>query len=394
MYYDINDPDYRFRFAGYEDCFHNVTATKILPEVLEERAYKKVYIVSSRTLNRTTEVVRDLEKCMGDKWIGTTDKVGEHAPIGNIIEAAKIIKAAGADVILGIGGGSVIDFVRFVQLCITEEIYDKQELLQVQAEIGPTFKIKYSTTKTPKIRNIIIPTTMSTAEWTSGGTPVVEETKLKAFFIVKLGAPEVIIYDPVITQKTPLNLLLSTAMRGLDHAINTRCAVMPHPIASITAEHAIKLYIENLPRLKKNIKDEEAMTNCQFATSLCGLGNMSAVHGFSHWMGHIIGPYASVGHSDTACVLMLAQAKWNEGYADEQYNRVKELLGREEPFYQILEELLTELEMPKSFKDLGVTSKQLDEMVPFAMEHRLVTKFNLRPIDTPEKVREILALGE
>jgi len=136
------------------------------------------------------------------------------------------------------------------------------------------------------------------------------------------------------------------------------------------------------------------MTNCQFATSLCGLGNMSAVHGFSHWMGHIIGPYASVGHSDTACVLMLAQAKWNEGYADEQYNRVKELLGREEPFYQILEELLTELEMPKSFKDLGVTSAQLDEMVPFAMEHRLVTKFNLRPIDTPEKVREILALGE
>jgi len=137
------------------------------------------------------------------------------------------------------------------------------------------------------------------------------------------------------------------------------------------------------------------MHNCQMATSFCGMGQLSAVHGDSHFMGHIIGPYAGVGHSDVACILMLSQAKWLEGHADKQYNRIKKLLGREEVlFHKILEELLEALEMPTRFNDIGVTSAQLDEMAPLAMDHPLLTKFNLRPLDTPAEVRKVLALGE
>ena len=137
------------------------------------------------------------------------------------------------------------------------------------------------------------------------------------------------------------------------------------------------------------------MKQCQLATSLSGLCQMQAVHGFSHWMVHIIGPYADVGHSDAACVCMLAQAKYFEGYADEQYNTFKKMLGREaEAFHEILEDLLTQLNMPRRFKDLNITSAQLDEMAPLSLEHPFLTKFNVRPIDTVEKVRAVLALGE
>jgi len=385
----------RFRFAGQEDVFFDVKATEMLPKMIEERGYQRVFIVSSRTLNRTTEVVRNLEKCLGSKHIGTTDKVGEHSPVNNVLAAAKQVRDIKADVLIAIGGGSVIDFTRFVQLCLTEEVYDKESLLAIQFQFKSDLSIQLSSTKTPAIRFICIPTTMSTAEWTLGGTPVIEETKLKARFAFKSGGPEIILYDPHVMVHTPLKLLLATAVRGLDHAINTRVALKPNPLADPMTDSAVKLFIENLPRIKKNQHDLEAMRNLQLATALSGLCQMQAIHGFSHWMVHIIGPYADVGHSEAACVCMVAQAKYFEGYADERYTIFKKSLGREEEtFHEILEDLLNQLEMPTRFKDLGITKEQLDEMAPLAMEHPFLTRFNVRPIDTPEKVRAVLALGE
>ena len=385
----------RFRFAGTEDVLHDVKAAEVVPKLVDEKGYKRVFIISSRTLNRTTDVVRNLEKCLGDRFIGITDKVGEHSPLNNVIEAAKTIKAANADVLLAIGGGSVIDFTRFVQLCLTEDVYDKESLIAIQAKIDKSFNFHFSSRKTPTLRYICIPTTMSTAEWTLGGTPVVEETKLKIFLIFKHAGPEVIIYDPEVMLHTPLSLLLKTAIRGLDHAINTRVALRPNPMADPMTDKAIQLFVENLPLLYQNPTNLEVIKNCQMATALSGMSQMQAIHGFSHWMVHIIGPYAGVGHSEAACVCMLAQAKWLEGYVDEQYNSIKKLLGREgESFHEILEDLLQKINMPTRFSDINVSSDLLDEMAPMAMDHPLLTHFNIRPIDTPEKVRQVLSLGE
>ncbi len=392
----LENREYQFRFAGYEDVFHNVNATKILPRYLDDKDYRRVFIVASRSINTKTDIIRRLEACLGDKFVGLTDQVGEHAPLNDVIEAAKAASEADADVILGVGGGSVMDLCKVVQLCLAENCFDKQALLRFQSRIKPDFsEIIPGSKRQPTVRQIFIPTTMATAEWTAGSTPMDEDTHLKARYRVVLGAPRAIMYDPDIVARTPEKLLLSTAVRGLDHAINTRCAVLPHPMASTLAENAIKLFIENLPRLKKDRTDREAMHLCQLATSFCGMGQMTAVHGFSHWMVHIVGPYASVGHSNVACILMLAQAKWLDGYAEEQHSAIKRLLGRpDEPFHEILAELLRELEMPTSFPELGITSEQLDEMAPLALNHPLLAKFNLRSLETAEDVREVLALAE
>src|SRR5690606_5657167 len=105
----------------------------------------------------------------------------------------------------------------------------------------------------------------------------------------------------------------------------------PHPFASLLAEKAIQLYVENLPRLHDSA-DTEAFTNVQLATWYTGMGQMSVPHGFSHWMVHVVGPLAGVPHSDAACVLMLAQARWLEEYATEQHRRILGLLNRTESF--------------------------------------------------------------
>lgn len=162
------------------------------------------------------------------------------------------------------------------------------------------------------------------------GTPIDDQTQLKARFLVTDGAPRGIVYDPELLARTPLSLLLATGIRGLDHAINTVCSTQPHPFASLLAEKAIQLYVENLPRMR-NSEDSEAFSNCQLATWYTGMGQMSVPHGFSHWMVHIVGPLASVPHSEAACVLMLAQARWLENHAVSQHKNVRSLLGRKGP---------------------------------------------------------------
>jgi maleylacetate reductase len=385
----------RLIFGGCDDVYHNAEAAAVLPDIIRTRDYRRVFIISSRTINRKTPVVRVIEKSMDGFVVGLTDEVGEHAPLENVIKAAKAVRDARADAILAIGGGSVLDLAKVVALCITEKAFTCETLLAIQSKIDVAQKqITTSTYHWPEIPIIAIPTTMATAEWTFGATPMDEQSRLKARYNFFGAGPRIIIYDPEIVAQTPRRLLFATAVRGLDHAINTRCAVEPHPMASPIAEQAVKLFIENLPRLKANLSDRVAMTNCQLATSFSGITMAATIHGFSHWMVHVIGPYAGVGHSEAACILMLAQARWLEGYANEEHRALKRLLNREqEPLHKILKELLDRLEMPTTFQDIGVTSEQLDEMAPLALDHPLATKHNIRPIISAKDVRAVLELG-
>ncbi len=383
----------RSRFSGVDQVLLEARASEVLPRELRLMGYERVLIVCSKTLNTKTDVIRKIEKSLGETVVGTTDEVGEHAPWSNIFAAAKLAKKLNADVLLGVGGGSVIDFCKMVQLCISEDCFEKKEVFQYKnqwTDDGPVSGSKAA----PAIRQIIIPTTLATAEWTSGGTPVDEETRLKTLFYVPQSGPELILYDEEVLSQTPPHLLLSTAVRGLDHAINTRCAVVQHPMANTLTEEAIKLFIENMPLLKQNSQDLKVLRNCQLAAWYTGICQQSVMHGFSHFMVHVLGPYANVSHTDAACVLMLAQAKWLEGYTDEPHNAIKAKLGRpKETLHGILLDLLKRLDMSTTLNELGVEPALVEEMIQPALDYELVTTNNVRPIKTAADIRAVMNLA-
>lgn len=386
--------NHRYRFSGHELVLHDVEARQALPGVLARLGHERAFVVCSRSIRQKTSIVQGIVQALGDRLVGLTDEVGEHSPLGNVLAAARAIRAAGADVIVSIGGGSVMDMCKAIQLCISEDVYERDELLKFQFVLSEDGTEMLSTsTAAPAIRQIAIPTTLSTSEWTPVSTPINEETSLKARFAVPAGAPVAVIYDPVILAQTPARLLLSTGIRGLDHAINTACAASPHPFAGMLAERAIQLFIENLPLLGA-AGGREAYTNCQLAAWYTGMGQMSVAHGFSHWMVHVVGPYGSVPHSDAGCVLMLAQAKWLQGWAVEQHGRIGRLLGREDvPFHVVLHDVLTRLRMPLYLEDLGLTRRQVDEMIEPALQHPMITRNNIRPIQNEHDLRAILELA-
>lgn len=387
-------PNHRYRYSGHELIYHDVCASHLLPALVARLGYKRVFIVCSHTLNTTTPVVKRIRESLGQTVVGMTDRVGEHSPLRNILTAASTVRDSKADVIVSIGGGSVMDMCKAIQLCVSENVYRRDDLLKFQLILSADGTELLATSKAPPaIRQIAIPTTLSTSEWTPVTTPLDEETALKARFVVPSGAPIGIIYDPEILAQTPSRLLLSTGIRGLDHAINTACAASPHPFATLLAEQAIELFLHNLPLLHQT-ENRQAFTNCQLATWYTGMGQMSVAHGFSHWMVHIVGPYGSVPHSDAGCVLMLAQVKWLEGWAVKQHQRICRLLGQENtPFHLILEKFLERLGMPLTFDDLGLKRSQLEEMIEPALQHPMVRKNNIRPIQNESDLRAILELA-
>jgi maleylacetate reductase len=385
--------DYRYRFTGHERVLHNIPAEEGLDRTVDFFGYKRVFVVCSKTLNTRTDVIDRIRRRLGQRLVGLTDEVGEHSPLPNIIKAAHAIRSARADVIVSVGGGSVMDMCKAIQLCLSENVYERDALLRLQFVMSEDGTEMLSTSHAaPAIRQIAIPTTLATSEWTPVSTPVDPHTHQKARFVVPEGSPRAIIYDPSVLALTPTHLLLSTGIRGLDHAINTACSSAPHPFASLLAVKAIQLYFENLPLLK-DPTNLDAFSNCQLATWYTGMGQMSVPHGFSHWMVHVVGPMASIAHSDAACVLMLAQAKWLEGWAIEQHDKMREALSASGPFHKLLADLLHKLGMPTTLDDLGLTREQVASMVEPALRHPQVKLNNLRPITTAADIRAVVELA-
>ena len=381
---------------GIERVLHDVTASEALPALIDGLNHRRVFIVCSRTIRRETDIVIRIQAALGDRVVGLSDKVGEHSPIGNVLLAAASVRDAGADALVTIGGGSVLDFGKFIQLAVSEHAFDREALLRFPWKMSADGTEFLSTSSaSPALRQIAVPTTLATAEWTSAGTPIDETTRQKARLAIPRGVPQAIVYDPDILGQTPRRLLMSTGIRGLDHAINTLCAQAPNPFTSLLAEKAIALFVENLPRIYSDRGDRQALSNCQFATWCCGMGqmSMSALHGFSHFMVHVIAPYASIAHSDAACVMMLAQARWIEEGGGGHHDGIKHLLAiGNESFADVLEKLLEQLDLPTTLTELGIIDDHLDEVAALAAAHPLVTKYNIRPVNTAIDIRYILNL--
>ena len=376
----------RFHFpAGAEEVRFGGDVTRDVAALAEQFGYERPFIFSSRTLNRTTEVVDGIAGSLGTRLVGRSDRIGEHAPIANVIAAISEVREANADVLVCIGGGSVMDFGKFVQLGVTEGVRTREDLLALRVQEEPQLNWR------PDLRQITIPTTFSLSEWTPAGTPVDDVTGKKIILRVPDGVGRGIVYDPAVVRHTPAKLALVTAIRGLDHSINTVCSTVPNDLCTVLALQAITHFSTAIPLLAKGDVDA-ALPMLQRASWLGGVCQMSVPHGFSHFMVHVLAPWANIGHSETACVMMLAQARWFRDQGDPRLAAVAEAMGRPgETLDVILYDLLRDVGLPTTLGEIGIDREQIPEVIPHALAHPLLTLYNLRPITTADEVAAVLS---
>jgi maleylacetate reductase len=336
----------------------------------------RVFIVASKSLARETPVVRTIAAALGERHVGLFDRCIAHTPWPSVIEAAEAVRAAKPDLILTIGGGTPIDTVKILQICLAHGISDLAGLEGVRVA-----------SKASPVRQVVVPTTLSGAEFSNigGGTDL--RTRLKhAFSGADIGARSVIL-DPVVTTHTPEWLWLSTGMRGVDHAVEALCSVEANAYCDGLALHALRLFAQALPRTKAAPADLDARLACQQASWLAASTIGRVNYGASHGIGHALGAAADVPHGHTSCVMLPHVMRYNEGATREKQKLISGALGRPGiPAADAVTGLIAALGQPSTQRGVGVKREQLPAIADAAMKNRWVLS-NPRPISREDMVR-------
>lgn len=183
----------------------------------------KAFIITGNSLATKTPLIKQVEELLGSRHAATYSKIGQHAPIKQLDEATELVmKDSSVDTIISVGGGSPIDSAKAISYRTNEK----------------SGKFLY---------HIQIPTTLSAAECTMGAG-YTDESGLKTGVSHPELAAHAIIYDSKFALETPPWLMMSTAMRSMDHAMELMCTYMQHRHSSTAIMLTLRFRSPNFNR--------------------------------------------------------------------------------------------------------------------------------------------------
>jgi maleylacetate reductase len=346
----------------------------------------RVFIVASKSLATRTPVIRTIAQALGSHYAGLFDGCVQHTPRSSVIAAARAVRAAAPDLILTVGGGTAIDTVKVLQICLAHGIETSDGLDGLHAAVGPDGKRHVPEIRPSPVRQVVVPTTLSGAEFSNLAGVTDERFRQKHSFIGPDIGARAVILDPQATLHTPEWLWLSTGIRGVDHAVETLCSIDAHPYCDGLALHALRLFADALPRPD----DLAARLTCQEASWLAGSSIARVNYGASHGIGHVLGAFADVPHGHTSCVMLPHVMRYNERATGAKQRQIADALGRPGvPAADAVAELIAALKQPATLRAVGVTREQLPKIAEAAM-HNIWVRTNPQPIRSPDDVMEIL----
>lgn len=352
---------------------------------------QRVFVLASGTLTRQTQAVSDLQSVLGDRCVGIFQDMPAHTPRTAVCQAAHEATQARADLILTLGGGSITDAGKMVTLCMSNGITGPEDLDRLATVVHADGRVERPEFLPPEVPCTVISTTLSAGEFSAlaGCTDTVKG--MKENFLHAKASPRSVILDPALTLHTPEWLWLSTGIRAVDHAVEDLCAINTQPISEATAFQALRLLGRGLRAVKNDPNDLSARLDCQLGAWMSIIGSSAGVHkGASHGIGHVLGGTAGVPHGYTSCVMLPHVLRYNYSVNAPQQQRVSEALGEpDKPACEVLADLVAQLELPRTLREVGVKPEMLEVIAQNAMHDRLIHT-NPRKIHGPEDVRQIL----
>ena len=356
---------------------------------LEQIEGKKAIIITDRVINGLGLAEKVSNLLCERQWETAIWDGVEPDPLVSIVKkAASAMKRFGADWIIAIGGGSVIDTAKAAWI-----LYEKPD---VDLEALTPFDILGLRSKA---RLVCIPTTTGTgSEVTKAIVIRDDETGRKFATLNPELTPDIAILDPSFVEGLPKDLTAYTGMDALTHAVEGYISVWKNDFSDGASLQAIKMIFEWLPKSVENLSDLAAREKMLIAASLAGMSFGNSQAALAHSLGHSMGSVLRLHHG--LCVGMALpytiefNCRENEECAA-HYSELAALLGIKESddvktsmkFAAAIKELMDKVESPRTFAQAGVKradfKKALDKMVDFAMMDSSIT-MNPRSIVSSE----------
>jgi len=347
------------------------------------------FLMVSGTLNRQTAEIEKIRKALGSRCVATFDAMPPHTPREAVIAAAEQARAAGADLVVTVGGGSITDGAKAVQLCLANNVRTVEDIERIRVHKGVAPPMN-----APTVRQISVPTTIAGGEFSAIAGVTNARTKVKEMLRHELVMPRAAILDPALTVHTPEWLFLSTGIRAVDHCVEGICSREAHPYADAQAVRGLAMLAQALPRVKANPGDLDARMDCQIGTWLSMAPLSSGVPmGASHGIGYVLGAVFDVPHGHTSCVMLPAVMRWNKQDNAGRQALVSEAMGQPgKDAADVLDRFIRGLGLPRSLQDVRVGPEHFEAIAEQAMRTPWIPR-NPRKIDGPAQIREILLLA-
>ncbi len=380
-----------FRYPPMDGVIYGKPFAEALAGEAQRLGANAVYVLAGRTLSRETDVLQQVKDALGNKLAGICTDIAAHTPRTDVVAAANAARAAGADLIATVGGGSVTDAAKMVGICLSNDVTRPEQLDALRTDTRPDGTTYRPPVVAPAVRCIVVPGTLSAGEFTAFAGCTDTARQVKESYAHPLMMPLTVILDPGVALHTPLWLFLSTGIRAVDHAVEDICSVNSQPFSDATSLHALRLLGRGLRATKADPSSAAARLDSQVGAWLSIVGSQNNVQkGASHAIGHVLGGTANVPHGYTSCVMLPHVMRYNAAGTAERQQWISEALGHpDEPAADVVAALIAALGMPTRLRDVGVTEDMLDRIAERSMHDRW-THTNPRPIEGPATVRMLL----
>ena len=382
-----------YEFLPQDRVIFGRPAAEAVVETADRMAKRRLLIVASKTLSRKTDVVSKIQAALAERCVGVFDECVEHVPRASVLSLAASVRKREPDLIVTVGGGTPIDTVKVTLLTMAAGVTDEPGFDAMRICVEADGSRMVPAIKDPPVRQIIVPTTLSGAEFSNLGGCTDPVRKVKDLYTGRLIGGQVVILDPAATIYTPPGLWLSTGIRAVDHAVETICSRKPQPFTDATCIHALRLLSKSLPANHANPGDLEGRLDSQLAVWLATTGLGRVDWGASHGIGHQLGAVANVPHGHCSCVMLPSVLRWNLPVNAAQQAIVAQALGAKDgDAAMAVAKLVEGLGQPTRLREVGVRPEHYDAIAAGAMQNVFV-RSNPRPITNSAQVREILAMA-
>jgi maleylacetate reductase len=382
-------------FPAMERVDFGKPAAQALAAEVERLGSKRVFLIVSRSLNSNTDEISKIVSALGDRFAGLYDGVAQHTTRAGVVGTTRAALDAQADLIVAIGGGSVVDAAKITTLCMEHGIVDEDGLDGFEVKFDQAGRVSMASFKGPSVRMIAIPSTLSGGEYNAGCLVTDPRRNLKQTFFHRKMMPVTIILDPALLRHAPDPLLLGSGTRAMDHAIEALCSPRGTPLTDAVVLRGLTLMAKWLPRSHADRNDLEASRHCQTASWLCSFGLQSRVPmGASHAIGHVLGGTCHVPHFLCTPVMMPAILDYNRSNCEEAQRELSIALGRPGvAASEAFRDFCLSLGLPTSLREVDVGSDQFELIGQTTMKEEFFIYTNPRPVRSPSDVVDILKLA-
>ena len=378
-------------FTSTERVVIGRPAAEAIAEQAALAGAKRVFILAGTTLANTTDAVRNVEAALGERHAATWTGIQPHAPRSGVLAGANAARAANADLIVTIGGGSVTDAGKIIALLLKHDVRTVEGFEPLRTYVTDDGQVINPITVGPDVRVICVPTTLSGGEFNALSGATDETVMHKQGYEHRNMAPIAVVLDPELTLHTPEWLWFSTGVRAVDHAVETLASYASNDFADGLADSALRLLVEGLSRVKRDPKDIEGRLKCQVGAWQSMISIIGGVPmGASHAIGHILGGTCDVPHGYTSCVMSPYVLAWNAEYDDSRQKRISACLG--EPgstASEALDRFIRTLGMPRTLSEVGVGEDRFQQVAEYTMLD-IWGRTNPRPVRSSADILEIL----